>query len=678
MRKRRRTALPNSEYRVLLSEVLPFELPPSLDNSRIYSMLVRIGLKRDEAGLYWAKRVDRGAQLALSIIFGEAVTFDETRKDSSGRVLLLLRESDKRFAQTIPFKFSIRHRETSRRELAVAHPRSQLDVADFYNSYSDVLLHNSARGAFSLRRPAAKAKIGLIKDWLFVTDSGDYPDIRDAEIHGASDQIVRSYFSYARYTNIHQFYDSDEYRYCERKYGYLIKADITKCFDSIYTHSIAWATNGRELVKVNLRSGRDRTSFGAAFDSLLQAQNRDETSGILIGSEYARLFAEVILQRVDVNIESTLAASSLSRGRDYDILRYVDDYFIFLANREREREIVDVIEAQLRDYKLHLNPAKREAAETPWLSPLSVAKERLRALIDIAADAEPHRLEGPWSVDAGDLVAGYKRVLIDTDAAPPDLANYALSRTERAIERLIGSAPYFIQGSESENAFSTWERDSLVDAALLALVEFAFFVYGGVRRASPGIKLGRIVTSVATFYRLEKTPFDRRHAAEMFLVRELRMQLERFSSPDRGGVEQVMLLECLTFVAPSAPLAAADLRRLFGVGGELRYSLVNAVALVRHVSGHSAYVSMLEEFERWVLELCDGPSIDAEASLVALAFVDCPFITKAARRELASRYSVDMTDRGLAQLEGSAGFFVDWRTFDLYGTLQSKRMFEVY
>jgi hypothetical protein len=616
--------------------------------------------------------------LTLSIILGEAVAFDLTRKDSQGRALVSLEKTDKRFAQTIPFKFSIRHRETSRRELAVAHPRSQLDVADFYKNYGEVLLHHSARGAFSLRRPAAKAKVGIFKDWLFVTDRGEYPDIRDAEIHGASDQIVRSYFSYARYTNIHQFYDSEEYRFCERKYGYLIKADITKCFDSIYTHSIAWATSGRELVKVNLRSGRDRTSFGAAFDSLLQAQNRDETSGILIGSEYARLFAEVILQRVDSNIETMLAELDLIRGRDYDILRYVDDYFIFLANREREREIVDLIEAQLRDYKLHLNPAKREAAETPWLSPLSVAKERLRALIDMEANAEPHRAEAPWSVDAGDLVAGYKRVLIDTDAAPQDLANYALSRIERAIERLIASAPYFVGGSDSENAFSTWERENLVDGTLLAFVEFAFFVYGGVRRASPGVKLGRIVTSVATFYRLEKTPFDRRHAAEIFLARELRMQLERFSGPDRGGVEQVMLLECLTFVTPSDPLSRADLNRLFAGGDALRFSLINAVAILRHVSGHQGYEALLVEFERWLLGLCGGPTIDAEASLAALAFVDCPFITKTVRRELAGRYSIHLDDRGLAELEDSAGLLVDWRTFDLYGTLQSKRMFEVY
>lgn len=678
MRKRRRKALPSSEHRVLLSEVLPFELPPSFDNSRIYSTLVRMGLKRDVAGRYWTRRVDWASRLALTVMFGEVVCFDMSEKDSSGRVLVSLKQSDKRYAQTAPFKFSIRHRETSRRELSVAHPRSQLDVVDFYNSYGDVLLHHAGRGGFSLRRPAAKAKIGLFKDWLFVTDRGDYPDIRDAEVHGASDEIVRSYFTYQRYTNIHQFYDSEEYRFCERKYGYLIKADITKCFDSIYTHSIAWATNGRELVKANLRSGTDRTSFGAAFDSLLQAQNRDETSGILIGSEYARIFAEIILQRVDVNVETALSELDLFKGRDYDILRYVDDYFVFLANRDREREIVDIVEGELRAYKLHLNPAKREAAETPWLSPLSVAKERLRVLIDIAIDAEPHRLSGPWMIDAADLVAGYKRVLIDTDAAPPDLANYALSRIERSLERLIASAPHFIGGSESEDAFSTWERESSVDSALLALVEFAFFVYGGVRRASPGVKLGRIVTSVAAFYRMEKMPFDRRHAAEVFLSRELRMQLERFSGPDRGGVEQVMLLECLTYVTPLEPVQYDNLIRLLGKNGSVNFSLVNAVALVRHVSGHPGYELLLEEFEQWILGLCHGPSADAEVALAALAFVDCPFISTDVRRELVARHAVEVDDRGLAALEESAGLLVSWREFDLYGALQSKRMFEVY
>lgn len=677
MRKRRRQSVPANEHRVLLSEVLPFELPASLGNVGLFNRILDIGLKRGEDGRFWVRRSDDGTKLLLRMILGEGVDVIPSTLDERGRFLVSAAVEKKRYTQTAPFKFSIRHRDGSRRELSVAHPRSQLDVVDFYNRFSGLLLHHAGRGSFSLRRPAGVAKVGVYRDWLFVTSAGDYPEIRDAERHGASDMAVRSFFTYDRYTNIHQFYDSSEYRLNERKYGYLVKADITKCFDSIYTHSVAWAANGLELVKAQLRIKRDTESFGASFDSLLQAQNRDETSGILIGSEYSRLFAEVILQRVDEEVEAKLSRAGLASGRDYEILRYVDDYFIFLANRDFEPIVVEALESRLRVYKLHLNASKRQAAETPWLSPLSVAKERLRALIDIGPLARPHASALPWRISAEGLIAGYKRVLIDTDAEPPDLANYALSRIERAVERLIGSADWFIGGATDESEEAPWERQGLVDDAILAFVEFAFFVFGGVRRASPGIKLARIVTSTASMYNRNGVAFDRRHRVFAFMRDELLMQMGRFGSVDKGGVEQVLLLDCLTYLAPDKPLQESELVRLLGVQDEASVSLLNAVSIIRHIGSRPNFDAVRGSIEEWVLSVARGPSRDAEGSLVALAFVNSPFIRTQVRAALVQRYGGSVTSLKPDAVLGQE-FLVDWVGFDLYGVLQSKRMFEVY
>jgi len=677
MRKRRRQSIPANEHRVLLSEVLPFELPASLGNVGLFNRIVDVGLKRGEDGRYWVRKSDVGTKLLLRMVLGESIDLVPTTVDDRGRVLISAAVEKKRYTQTAPFKFSIRHREGSRRELSVAHPRSQLDVVDFYSRFNGLLLHHAGRGSFSLRRPVGVAKVGVYRDWLFETSIGDYPEIRDAERHGASDMAVRSYFAYDRYTNIHQFYDSSEYRLSERKYGYLVKADITKCFDSIYTHSIAWATNGLELVKAQLRVARDAESFGAAFDSLLQAQNRDETSGILIGSEYSRLFAELILQRVDEEVEAKLSRADLTVGRDYEILRYVDDYFVFLANREFEPIVLEALESRLRVYKLHLNASKRQAAETPWLSPLSVAKERLRALIDIGPLDRPNASATPWRVSAEELIAGYKRVLIDTEAEPPDLANYALSRIERAVERLIGSADWFIGGATDESEEAPWQRQGLVDNALIALVEFAFFVFGGVRRASPGIKLARVVTSTAAMYGRKGVAFDRRHRVLAFMRNELLMQMGRFESVDKGGVEQVLLLDCLTYIGPEQPLKESELFRLLGLRDQASIGLLNAVSIVRHIGGRPDYQTLRGRIEQWVLTVAQGPSRQAEASLVALAFVNSPFISREVRAAVVERYGEGLPGLDTDVVLGQE-FLVDWVGFDLYGVLQSKRMFEVY
>ena len=55
---------------------------------------------------------------------------------------------------------------------------------------------------------------------------------------------LKTFFSYKRYTNIYKFYEDYRYQRAEKKFSRLLKMDVQNCFDSIYTHSIAWAING--------------------------------------------------------------------------------------------------------------------------------------------------------------------------------------------------------------------------------------------------------------------------------------------------------------------------------------------------------------------------------------------------------------------------------------------------
>ena len=62
----------------------------------------------------------------------------------------------------------------------------------------------------------------------------------------------------------------------------------------------------------------------------MQQINYNETNGIIIGPEFSRIFAELILQSVDRIVEQKLVSKhNLKHKVDYEIFRYVDDYFIF-------------------------------------------------------------------------------------------------------------------------------------------------------------------------------------------------------------------------------------------------------------------------------------------------------------------------------------------------------------
>lgn len=65
-----------------------------------------------------------------------------------------------------------------------------------------------------------------------------------------------------------------------------MKFDVSRCFDSIYTHTLSWALSSKKIVKDNLGTNKD--SFGGKFDRVMQQMNYNETNGIVIGPEFSK------------------------------------------------------------------------------------------------------------------------------------------------------------------------------------------------------------------------------------------------------------------------------------------------------------------------------------------------------------------------------------------------------
>ena len=132
--------------------------------------------------------------------------------------------------------------------------------------------------------------------------------------------------------------------------------DVSRCFDSLYTHSISWAVRSKDYIKVN--KGGLNQSFDENFDKLMQNANHQETNGILIGSEVARIFAEIILQDIDQKVLNSLDSKGIFNNLDYTIRRYVDDFCIFAKSKEIADKVTDVIADELNSYKLYINTNK--------------------------------------------------------------------------------------------------------------------------------------------------------------------------------------------------------------------------------------------------------------------------------------------------------------------------------
>ncbi|MFE6308830.1 antiviral reverse transcriptase Drt3b [Nocardiopsis sp. NPDC057823] len=668
------------DSRVLLSEVLPYEVPPSFNNRGFYDFLnaKRVVCSESEIKAFGLSSLEVAY---LSIILGKKI---EVKKDDkkTNRINVVLPRGRSDF--TVPFNFTIRHQSNKLVTLSMPHPRAQVEVMDFYSRYSNLMLYYTSRGSFSLRSPVRVARYSVVRDWLF--------DDRRKELDGAEEdrheyEWLRSYFKYEKYSLLYRFYDSKEYRSYERKFGYLFKADVTKCFDSIYTHSVAWAVHGHEFVKTNIV--KSKGSFGGGFDNLMQRMNHSETSGILIGPEFSRIFAELILQSVDVEVESELRKKNLLNDKDYKILRYVDDYFVFLASESNKQAILDVLARSLRKFKLHLNPNKEEGEYTPWLSPITVAKQRIPNLIlegvSRIGDENPNEgLPRPY-IKANKIIVDYKSLLVGTGVKHSDVASFALTHTETLVEKLIGVAKESWGNYENFPIEEQIKSARSITGALMALVELAFFVYSGDPRMTPSVKVARIVSSVLKYCKSDGVPLHERERLEMGIREELVFQLDRSRGGHQSSVITATLLDCLSDLGPSYSLSEQELADSCGFSKEgsdffppVDMNAFMLFSMLLHMKNSGEYPGLREACMQWIDCLQSRPINDAERSIVNLNIVTCPFVDDDFKKIILGYYGY--RGSGDPQELFGRGVYgnINWQRFSLYSALQEKRQHEVY
>ncbi|TOB96946.1 hypothetical protein CGJ94_25935, partial [Vibrio parahaemolyticus] len=102
----------------------------------------------------------------------------------------------------------------------------------------------------------------------------------------------------------------------------------------------------------------------------------------MIGPEVSRIFSEIILQKIDLNLIEKMHDSGYTISKDYEFRRYVDDYFIFYRSDDVKNSIIKNLEHCLLDYKMYLNEAKTSIASRPFATNISLTKFTLRNTVN--------------------------------------------------------------------------------------------------------------------------------------------------------------------------------------------------------------------------------------------------------------------------------------------------------
>jgi hypothetical protein len=241
------------------------------------------------------------------------------------------------------------------------------------NSTSPVTLsaykNDISRRVLSLPNPAAFLRtVKLMKEnWDVIKEASDSPSSLSpiTYLHKYCDEDIELLNS----ENIRETKKSksdfiEGIKNCVRislGHKYRLKVDISNCYNSIYTHSVAWAMCGKAEAKKYMRTKEPAMLKGCYeladyLDTFTRYQKNNETNGIVIGPFTSRIFSEIVLAELD--------RCFMKKG--YCFRRYVDDYKFYFRSETQAQESLPQIERILNEYNLNLNQAKTEIKKYPY------------------------------------------------------------------------------------------------------------------------------------------------------------------------------------------------------------------------------------------------------------------------------------------------------------------------
>ena len=305
---------------------------------------------------------------------------------------------------TSPLKFNILKGTDSIRELNLVQPLSAMNIYFFVECYQKELLDILSNNAcFSLRYHRKNSDLFYRRKSKKIVD---YFEKISQKVDRAILQQTGAYFKIHKFNSVSSFTNSRLWQQCNFKYRNFAKIDYKSCFDSIYTHAYKWCiekdtVDSKEASNANLH---------IVIDRVLQNINGRSSNGLIVGPEFSRMIAEVLLQEIDVEVKHNLAAQGLNAGTDYRVFRYVDDIYIFSHTQAHTDLIIKTIERAAQKYLLKFNEFKYLKAYTPvvlssWLGKARALSDRISALfyrkqeLHDMAEKKPLLKSGYISVD---------------------------------------------------------------------------------------------------------------------------------------------------------------------------------------------------------------------------------------------------------------------------------------
>lgn len=227
---------------------------------------------------------------------------------------------------------------------------------------------------------------------------------------------------------------------------FIVQADVSTCFPSIYTHSIPWALVGKEKAKQTVHND----TWYNRIDQACSDMRNGETHGLLIGPHASNLLSEIILTVVDKKLYD----------KGYRYARNIDDYDCYVDSHAEAQRFLRDLEEALREFDLPLNHKKTKVIELP----IGIEKNWKHQLSDLPKVGESGMVEYPQVNTFIDTA-----LKLATETGDFAIINYA-------IKKLKGSN---LSGNGKKLAAKRFMHMAVLYPYLLYLMEeYVFTPYG--------------------------------------------------------------------------------------------------------------------------------------------------------------------------------------------------------
>ncbi|MFT9848078.1 RNA-directed DNA polymerase [Aneurinibacillus sp. REN35] len=478
----------------LLTDTLPVELPIIFSNKKLYEHIVN------------------------NIEDWNSITFKDSKTNKN-----LLR-------YTVPYTFLINKNDSEKRKMRLVHPLAQLQITKFIEVYDSVIINFFVQNnLFSIRYPNGINNFQKKIPEKFLEETTWVLDSTSENNENIREEFIKNYFNLSRFPKITDFYKSYYLKHIEVKYRFLTKLDYQQCFDSIYTHSLDWAYLGdKEIAKENLDNSLER--FSGLLDKVAQTINYNETNGIVVGPEFSRTLAEFVLTRLDNTLYSKLLEQGIIFKRDYEIVRFIDDIFIFYNDSNVGELIENEIKIISLDYKLSINDNKKVIEKRPFLRNhlwVPKLKKELQTIFNYLISTEIEATRFCYD----NFYENIRLLLHEYNEHGKYIVSYSISSFEKKIKKII-------KNIEAKN------DEELLYFHFSRLIDLFTFLLTYSLKSENVFKLSRIILMMKKS--AEKANFDINDLIFMKLFNVLKFNKDKF-------VDLLNIILILTFNENNLP-----------------------------------------------------------------------------------------------------------------------------